>query len=212
MITNELYDQKSVSCRFVPVFLDRANSGSVPEPLRSATHYLLTTEDAYKELTDYLAGAAGIQPARLGPPPDRTRRTGAALRFDGSAQIMVSRLPSVSPVVIGRDDEFTRLDDAWNSERVRLVTLIGLGGVGKTSLAINWWHRRGAPGATRVLGWSFHAQGAVDGRQTSADVFLDHALHEWFRVTARPTDSWSRGERLRGTGRPRKDSARPGRS
>lgn len=81
IITNELYEQRSVSSRFVPVLWERADAGCIPEPLRSSTFYVLTNEDAYDKLTDFLAGAAGVQPARLGPPPARTRKTATPLRL-----------------------------------------------------------------------------------------------------------------------------------
>jgi len=82
LITNELYDQKSVSNRFVPVLFDAADVNYIPEPLRAFSHHLLTSDQAYAALTDYLANAAGIAPAPLGPPPNRQRPTGSPLVFE----------------------------------------------------------------------------------------------------------------------------------
>ncbi len=92
----------------------------------------------------------------------------------------------------------TRLYGTSSKVILRSATwsIVAFGGVGKTSLAINWRHRNGAPGAARVLGWSFYSQGAKEDSQASADPFLDHALREWFGMTDPPKDSWQRGEKL----------------
>jgi hypothetical protein len=81
IITNELYDKKSVSPRFVPVLFDSGDSGYIPEPVRSFSFHVLTSDEAYGKLTDYLAGVAGVQPAELGSPPKRKRKTGSPLNF-----------------------------------------------------------------------------------------------------------------------------------
>lgn len=81
IITNELYQNKSVSRRFVPVFFDFASVDNIPEPLRAASFHVLNSEDGYTTLIDYLADVAGIEPAELGPPPNRKRKTGTPLRF-----------------------------------------------------------------------------------------------------------------------------------
>lgn len=59
----------------------------VPDPLRGSTYHVLTSEAAYSALTDFLAGAAGVQPAILGPFPNRQRKTGTSLRFDESVRV-----------------------------------------------------------------------------------------------------------------------------
>lgn len=81
VITNELYDQKSNSTRFIPILFHGEDDSFVPEPLRAWTFYIPTDESSYTKLVERLAGAAGIQPAPLGPPPDLKRRTGTPLVF-----------------------------------------------------------------------------------------------------------------------------------
>jgi tetratricopeptide (TPR) repeat protein len=112
--------------------------------------------------------------------------------------VHVGKLPSVNQTLIGREDVLQQLDKAWSDQSVGVVSMIAFGGVGKTALSINWWHRSRAPGARRILGWSFYSQGAAEDRQTSADPFLDHALREWFGVSNPPSAAWGRGEMLAG--------------
>jgi tetratricopeptide (TPR) repeat protein len=114
----------------------------------------------------------------------------------GDPKVSIAKLPTVNPLLIGREAELKKLDEAWGDPKTNLVSIMAFGGVGKTSLAINWWHRNQAPGAKRILGWSFYSQGAAEDRQASAEPFLDHALREWFGVTDPPKDSWARGEKL----------------
>lgn len=108
----------------------------------------------------------------------------------------ISKLPTVNPSLIGRDDMLDQLDRAWNDAATGIFSIFAFGGVGKTALAINWWHNRGARGARRVLGWSSYSQGAREGSYASADLFLHFALTEWFNVVDPPNDSWHRGELL----------------
>jgi tetratricopeptide (TPR) repeat protein len=115
--------------------------------------------------------------------------------FPGPTQISMAKLPAVSPILIGREAELARLDAAWTDPNVRVISIVAFGGVGKSALAINWWHRNQAKGAAHVLGWSFYSQGAAEDRQASAEPFLDYALRVWFKEEP-PRDSWERGERL----------------
>jgi hypothetical protein len=83
VITTELYHLKSVTQRFVPIFLEQADISLIPDPLRSHTFHALVSEEAYQKLINFLAGAAGIEPVTLGPQPERKRKHSQPLRFDG---------------------------------------------------------------------------------------------------------------------------------
>jgi tetratricopeptide (TPR) repeat protein len=115
--------------------------------------------------------------------------------FPGPSHVSMAKLPAVSPILIGRETQLQRLDAAWTDPNIRVISIVAFGGVGKSALAINWWHRNQAKGAVRVLGWSFYSQGAAEDRQASADPFLDYALRVWFKQEP-PKDSWERGELL----------------
>jgi hypothetical protein len=101
IITNELYDLKSISRRFVPVLFRPEDAEWIPEPLRSASKYILTNEAAYGDLTDFLAGAAGVEPAALGQPPARKRRTGAPLQFPAGDSAATSAMAPASVDLAG---------------------------------------------------------------------------------------------------------------
>jgi len=56
-------------------------------------------------------------------------------------------------------------------------------GVGKTALVNSWLANRVQPNGWRkadlVLGWSFYSQGAAEGKQVSAEPFIDFALRRF---------------------------------
>jgi predicted ATPase/class 3 adenylate cyclase len=51
-------------------------------------------------------------------------------------EVRPTNLPAGTPILVGRDDEVERVEDALTHERDRIVTLTGRGGAGKTSLAL----------------------------------------------------------------------------
>jgi tetratricopeptide (TPR) repeat protein len=88
------------------------------------------------------------------------------------------RLPNPGPYCVGREAELARLDAAWESPRVDVLTWVAAGGMGKSTVVKGWLDsmaRAGWRGARRGLAWSFHSWGTEE-RGASADRFLDHAL------------------------------------
>jgi hypothetical protein len=78
----------------------------------------------------------------------------------------------------GRDAERAWLDDAWARRNVGVVTIIAMGGAGKTAL-LSWWRKRmidHEPTLEAVFEWSFYSQGARDRSAVSADSFMHEAL------------------------------------
>ncbi len=107
-------------------------------------------------------------------------KTGAVHR-DRDA-ISISKLPVTGSALFGREKELKLLDDAWADGNTHIVTLAAWGGVGKTALVNRWLNDmqdKNYGGARRVFGWSFYSQGAEQGKQASADEFLQETL-EWF--------------------------------
>ena len=117
----------------------------------------------------------------------------------GPDKISLARLPSTPPELFGRERELAALDKAWDSPATNVVSLVAFGGVGKTALVNRWLLQMGQDeyrGAQRVYGWSFYSQGAAEGRQVSADLFIATALG-WFGDPNPDEGSpWDKGERL----------------
>jgi hypothetical protein len=99
----------------------------------------------------------------------------------------ISRIIKYAPAeLIGRDAETALLSDAWEravlgeNKRAHVLTLVALGGEGKTSLVAKWaadlahldW-----PGCDAVFAWSFYSQGEREQMAAAAsDLFLEEAL------------------------------------
>jgi tetratricopeptide (TPR) repeat protein len=112
--------------------------------------------------------------------------------------IDVSRLPVTGAELFGRAEELRWLDEAWEARRLRVVTLVAWGGVGKSALVNRWLERMGADGyrgAHKVFGWSFFSQGASQ-RTSSADLFIDRALRFFGDPEPATGSPWSKAERL----------------
>ncbi|MCP5108932.1 MAG: toll/interleukin-1 receptor domain-containing protein, partial [bacterium] len=96
--------------------------------------------------------------------------------------IFLSKLPNTGPGLFGRERVLEILDDAWNQKHTHVVTLTAWGGVGKSALVNHWLNRMEKDdfrGAEKIYAWSFYSQGAAEGKQASADEFMQKTL-EWF--------------------------------
>ena len=84
---------------------------------------LVTIKDADTLFTDLVAKLAALDKA----PPETARRTSTSV---------VAHLPAQTAAFIGRRTELTEIGDRLNDPAARLLTLLGTGGTGKTTLAI----------------------------------------------------------------------------
>src|SRR5580700_11374931 len=82
LITLELYHTRSDTNKFVSVLFDRQDEPFIPRPLSGHTHYLLSSEDNYAKLYDFLTGQAGVAPRVLGEQKRLAREAIEPLRFD----------------------------------------------------------------------------------------------------------------------------------
>jgi hypothetical protein len=62
-ITLELYNARSDTSKFVPVLFEPRDERFIPRTLSGHTRYLLSSEDNYANLYDFLTGQAGVVPA-----------------------------------------------------------------------------------------------------------------------------------------------------
>ena len=191
LITQEIYDSRSQTLKFVPVFLSAAAENWIPEPLRSGSHYALTSESDYARLYDFLLGQAGVEPHPVGVLKPKPRRKGTALTFGEPAaaqvaKVDISRIIKYAPVeLIGREAETKLLADAWDkavrgeTKRPHVLTFVALGGEGKTSLVAKWaaeLAHQNWPGCDAAFAWSFYSQGTREQTAVSSDLFLREAL------------------------------------
>jgi tetratricopeptide (TPR) repeat protein len=113
-------------------------------------------------------------------------------------KISIAKLPVTGSDVFGREEDIALLDRAWANKDVNVVTIVAWAGVGKSTL-VNHWLRGMAAGHYRsaelIFGWSFYRQGST-GDTSSADEFLDAALHWFGDPDPRLGTAWEKGERL----------------
>jgi tetratricopeptide (TPR) repeat protein len=202
IITQELYDDRSRTKKFVPVLFDVHQEPYIPEPLRSRNHYTLTSDAAYQGLYDALLDQAGVEPGPVGNLRAKQRQTASPLTFQGTEppRISPSRLTHSAAELFGREAELGRLTDAWEDPKIHVVTLVAWGGVGKTSLAAKWaadLAARDYDGADS-FDWSFYSQGTREQGGASSDTFVAEALRFFGdpELAASPASPWDKGARL----------------
>ncbi len=187
LITQEIYGSRSNTLKFVPVFLSAATEDWIPEPMRSVSHYSLTSESNYQRLYDLLLERAGVEPLPVGALKPRHRRKGTALTFGETsatqtAKVDILRIIKYAPSeLIGRETETKLLANAWDkavrgeTKRPHILTFVALGGEGKTSLVAKWaaeLAHQDWPGCDAVFAWSFYSQGTREQMAVSSDLFL----------------------------------------
>ena len=99
--------------------------------------------------------------------------------------------------LVGRDEELKRLDETWSDPAVKVFSLVGEGGTGKSALVNKWLTRMQADnyrGADAVLGWSFYSQGSKE-RATSADQFLNWSIAK-LGINLTTTSASAKGEAI----------------
>jgi tetratricopeptide (TPR) repeat protein len=122
-------------------------------------------------------------------------------RMESATQVSPTRLRHTAERLIGREDDLTRLDAAWNDPHKNVVIVRAWGGVGKTSLIATWMAElvlKNWRGAERVFDWSFYSQGTGEQGSASADTFLADALRTFGDPDPTAGSPWDRGARLAG--------------
>jgi hypothetical protein len=200
-VANEIKSAASYRKRIVPLRIENVIPSREIELQISGVHSVDLFEGTQEsgqgfqrlidELRDILAERT---PDITKAPPNENSTSLAPLTSAPGPKL--GKLSRVNPLLIGRDQELHRLDEAWKDPTIGVVAIVALGGVGKTSLAVNWYLQTLVHHSVRVFVWSFYSQGSEEDRQASAESFLDHALKVWFGKADPPKDSWARGELL----------------
>lgn len=83
-----------------------------------------------------------------------------------SSRVETSHLPITGDALFGRDNELQWLDEVWKTGTVRIVSLTGPAGIGKSTLVNKWLEGIQAADdsrhAPRIFGWSFSTGSADD--------------------------------------------------
>ena len=119
----------------------------------------------------------------------------------GQTVIAPTRLHHGAERLFGRDGELAGLDAVRDDPGKRVMTIVAFGGVGKTSLVIEWMAKQAAggwAGFERVFDWSFYSQGTREQGAASGDAFVAKAL-EFFgdvEMAGSAASPWDKGARL----------------
>jgi tetratricopeptide (TPR) repeat protein len=202
IITQELYDARRVSQKFIPVLFEGGDEDHIPEPLRGQTHYRVHSEEGYQALYDALLGQSGVEPGQVGQRKTKSRAKGQPLTFETDAPSKVlwpTKLRHAADCLVGRETELALLHQAWDAPETHLLVIRGKGGEGKTALVAAWMAEMAAKdwrGAERVLDWSFYSQGTRDQTAATAEVFLHDALEHLGDPDPNAGDATARATRL----------------
>jgi hypothetical protein len=92
-------------------------------------------------------------------------------------RVDITRLPETGDLLVGREQELALLHELWDQRKVNVVSIVGSGGAGKTSLLSHWLGELGARapeygGARHVFAWHFkEAQDEDEFLQEAAEFF-----------------------------------------
>ena len=122
-------------------------------------------------------------------------------RLGSTVHVTPTKLRHTAERLIGRDEDLSGLDAAWNDPHKNVVIVRAFGGMGKTSLVATWMAElalKNWRGAERVFDWSFYSQGTREQGAASADTFMAEALRTFGDPDPTLGSPWDRGARLAG--------------
>ena len=122
-------------------------------------------------------------------------------RLESTVHVTPTKLRHTAERLIGRDEDLSGLDAAWNDPHKNVVIVRAFGGMGKTSLVATWMAElalKNWRGAARVFDWSFYSQGTREQGAASADTFMAEALRAFGDPDPTLGSPWDRGARLAG--------------
>ncbi len=118
-------------------------------------------------------------------------------------KIAPTQLTHVAAELFGREKEFVALDAAWADDRVKVVTLVAWGGVGKTSLVAKWAARLAERNYDEAsyFDWSFYSQGTQETGSATGEPFVNAALRffggeKGEALASSAKSGWEKGSKL----------------
>ena len=178
----------------IPILLPGApTQPELPMFLANRTWVDLRAGFSEKGLAKLIWGITGKKPERIA----RQARTES-----GAALVSPTRLHHGADHLFGREEELAALDQLASDPAKKILTIVAFGGVGKTSLVIEWMARQAAnnwKGFERVFDWSFFSQGTREkGDTASAEGFVAEALRFFGdeAMAQSAASPWDKGARL----------------
>ncbi len=187
LIRRLLYAKKLHNSRIFPVLFAESDRPHIPIELEGYDCFLLDSPDGYEPLLRKVLNRPLHAKPDTGPAPNLgTRTTAPSFPRHGETppstgvalQASLSRLTHAAEKLVGRETELRRLDAAWRDPAQHVLIIRGIGGEGKTSLAVEWAGQlasRGYDGAS-YFDWSFYSQGTRDQTSASSEPFIAAAL------------------------------------
>jgi hypothetical protein len=177
-----------------------AKARSLPHIYWLATKELIgvTDEDLQSHAVRLTTSAQEVTPTQLATAPPDVQPT-EPFEIPTPAEIIeLGPLPECAAQLIGRENNLAQLHGDLINDEMRISTVVGFGGVGKSSLVSTWWERysrRPDPQIRRIIIHSFYKQGFAEGSLSSED-FLNRVLEHCKDAEPRSGSLSQKGERL----------------
>ena len=198
LLTSALWTGAKDRSAIIPVLFKGHWNEAAPSFLSALPYRRLNDElifeAEYRALLQQLANRTEKPPPVGDLPDDLGTKPAPAMRGKTVHRTFTSKLPTVDPLLIGREKELAFLDQAWANPNTNVVQIIASGGTGKTALMDKWFRQH--LGEATIFGWSFYSQGTSQDRQTSSDPFFAEALR-FFAVNVDPgASAYAKAEAL----------------
>jgi tetratricopeptide (TPR) repeat protein len=144
----QIYDNDSDSSRFIPVLLKGGKYENIPDPMRGGSHYRPEDDAEYEKLIRHITNQPETPKPKPGPLRNLPPKQRQAAKNPDTKAARVSAVSKPWNVPHARNDAFTGREELLADLRTDLLkkgkqALFGLGGVGKTQIAVEyaWRHR-----------------------------------------------------------------------
>jgi tetratricopeptide (TPR) repeat protein len=142
----QIYDNDSDSSRFIPVLLKGGKYEHIPDPMRGSSHYRPEEDAEYEKLIRHITNQPETPKPKPGPLRKLPPKQRQAAKNPVTKPAQDSAVSKPWNVPHARNDAFTGREQLLTDLRADLLkkgkqALFGLGGVGKTQIAVEYAYR-----------------------------------------------------------------------